>query len=507
MTVQSTPEHDRPAPGYYPDPSIPGFVRYWDGDGWTPGSARRAPAEGEVLAPPKNARPPRVRAQRAEETGPVFLDETGAASLWTAREHVPATPITWGVPPRTEVEGIAGLPAREAGEGWTLPSGGVAEPTDVPSTAGPSDRPRPAWLEEQTGDWPDAAVFAREAASRTTTGAGSGPSAAQAGGDLTSSAVQSSGHAAGSDRPSGRPGERATGQEPPGPAPASPPGPADRDTHRGPWAAAHGLLPTAQPSAPPGPAAGGGLVPGERRNGPSGAGGSGGGVGRGADRAPDPSPSGCGELPFADRESSAGAAESRVGHPDASGPAVERSGDVERLRGGRTPEPSDGATASRADARLLPGDEAVSRHSHAPSGAWSGGGAGRGADDVPGPMGEPPFAGPEFVDGGAGSRADASPGGEAGAGGFAETGPARDERTPAPPAGGSPREAGRAPHDELPPARRGSADLLKSRPGSSGRAAPAEESGPAGQRAVGATERGARPLRGGRVPAPEGPGS
>ncbi|WP_152629289.1 DUF2510 domain-containing protein, partial [Streptacidiphilus jiangxiensis] len=44
MTVQ--PPAERPAPGYYPDPSIPGFVRYWDGDAWTPGSARPAPQDG-----------------------------------------------------------------------------------------------------------------------------------------------------------------------------------------------------------------------------------------------------------------------------------------------------------------------------------------------------------------------------------------------------------------------------------------------------------------------------
>ncbi|MEY9849195.1 RDD family protein [Streptacidiphilus sp. MAP5-3] len=91
MTVQ--PPGDRPAPGYYPDPSIPGFVRYWDGDGWTPGSARPAPTDGVPLPPPPRASsrgPLRVAPPpppRAEETGPVFLDETGAAAL-----TVPAAP-------------------------------------------------------------------------------------------------------------------------------------------------------------------------------------------------------------------------------------------------------------------------------------------------------------------------------------------------------------------------------------------------------------------------------
>ncbi|RAG82019.1 hypothetical protein DN069_29950, partial [Streptacidiphilus pinicola] len=53
MTVQ--PPAERPAPGYYPDPSIPGFVRYWDGEAWTPGSARPAPVDGAPLPPPPRA--------------------------------------------------------------------------------------------------------------------------------------------------------------------------------------------------------------------------------------------------------------------------------------------------------------------------------------------------------------------------------------------------------------------------------------------------------------------
>ncbi|MFJ6622178.1 RDD family protein [Kitasatospora sp. NPDC091335] len=44
-----------PEPGYYPDPSIPGFVRYWGGSAWVPGTTRLAPAEGEVLEAPRYA--------------------------------------------------------------------------------------------------------------------------------------------------------------------------------------------------------------------------------------------------------------------------------------------------------------------------------------------------------------------------------------------------------------------------------------------------------------------
>ncbi|MCX5212687.1 RDD family protein [Kitasatospora sp. NBC_00240] len=42
-----------PVPGYYADPSIPGYVRYWGGTAWVPGTSRPTPAEGEVLEPPR----------------------------------------------------------------------------------------------------------------------------------------------------------------------------------------------------------------------------------------------------------------------------------------------------------------------------------------------------------------------------------------------------------------------------------------------------------------------
>ncbi|MDR3036102.1 MAG: DUF2510 domain-containing protein, partial [Kitasatospora sp.] len=29
---------DAGAPGYYPDPSVPGFLRYWAGHAWVPGT-------------------------------------------------------------------------------------------------------------------------------------------------------------------------------------------------------------------------------------------------------------------------------------------------------------------------------------------------------------------------------------------------------------------------------------------------------------------------------------
>uniref|UniRef100_UPI00131A9714 DUF2510 domain-containing protein n=1 Tax=Streptomyces sp. NRRL S-146 TaxID=1463884 RepID=UPI00131A9714 len=69
------PGDDRPREGYYPDPSIPGYVRYWNGASWVPGTSRPAPKDGESLAPPPGAGAGQSGAASVEETGPHFFDE------------------------------------------------------------------------------------------------------------------------------------------------------------------------------------------------------------------------------------------------------------------------------------------------------------------------------------------------------------------------------------------------------------------------------------------------
>ncbi|MFF9451337.1 RDD family protein [Streptomyces flaveolus] len=69
------PGDDRPREGYYPDPSIPGYVRYWNGASWVAGTSRPAPKDGEPLAPPPGVRPPAPAVASVEETGPHFFDE------------------------------------------------------------------------------------------------------------------------------------------------------------------------------------------------------------------------------------------------------------------------------------------------------------------------------------------------------------------------------------------------------------------------------------------------
>ncbi|WP_069811116.1 RDD family protein [Streptomyces sp. TP-A0874] len=65
--------------GYYPDPSIPGYIRYWDGDAWVPGTSRPAPRPGEEMPSPPAGYPlPEPDPAPTDETGPVFLDEDPA---------------------------------------------------------------------------------------------------------------------------------------------------------------------------------------------------------------------------------------------------------------------------------------------------------------------------------------------------------------------------------------------------------------------------------------------
>ncbi|MFJ2721073.1 RDD family protein [Streptomyces sp. NPDC087437] len=71
------PGDDRPREGYYPDPSIPGYVRYWSGASWVPGTSRPAPTDGEPLGPPPGVHTTAVPA--VEETGPHFFDEDPVA--------------------------------------------------------------------------------------------------------------------------------------------------------------------------------------------------------------------------------------------------------------------------------------------------------------------------------------------------------------------------------------------------------------------------------------------
>lgn len=81
-TVMSAPTpapgDESPREGYYPDPSIPGYVRYWNGASWVPGTSRPAPRQDGTTpatppAPAADAAP--QRQAPVDETGPMYLDE------------------------------------------------------------------------------------------------------------------------------------------------------------------------------------------------------------------------------------------------------------------------------------------------------------------------------------------------------------------------------------------------------------------------------------------------
>jgi hypothetical protein len=60
-----------PEAGYYADPSIPGYIRYWDGREWVPGTSRPAPAEPPPAEPARTApAPQRAPEPRAPQPAP-----------------------------------------------------------------------------------------------------------------------------------------------------------------------------------------------------------------------------------------------------------------------------------------------------------------------------------------------------------------------------------------------------------------------------------------------------
>ncbi|MCT9077228.1 DUF2510 domain-containing protein, partial [Streptomyces fulvoviolaceus] len=118
------PGDDRPRDGYYPDPSIPGYVRYWNGAAWVPGTSRPAPTDGEPLAPPPGASPvpapaapPAQASAPVEETGPHFFDEDPADAQHGSRPE-PAT--AWGAD-RSQQSGFGGEQDRRVS--WGSPEG------------------------------------------------------------------------------------------------------------------------------------------------------------------------------------------------------------------------------------------------------------------------------------------------------------------------------------------------------------------------------------------------
>ncbi|WP_406287338.1 RDD family protein [Streptomyces sp. NBC_00209] len=151
------PGDESPREGYYPDPSIPGYVRYWNGGAWVPGTSRPAPQREEPAV--------------VEETGPVFLDEEGyedgrpePAIAWQAdashQSGFAGDRVSWGgpeaperpapedaTPPAPRVSGLVQSPqARPAIEDGTVepdPAEGTLTLRTRPANPVPQARPAP----------------------------------------------------------------------------------------------------------------------------------------------------------------------------------------------------------------------------------------------------------------------------------------------------------------------------------------------------------------------------
>ncbi|MFJ6082993.1 RDD family protein [Streptomyces sp. NPDC092369] len=110
------PGDDRPREGYYPDPSIPGYVRYWNGASWVPGTSRPAPSDGAPLAAPDGSG---AGSAPVEETGPHFFDEDPAPQV-SQHGSRPEPASAWGAD-RSRQAGFGGEQDRRVS--WGSPQG------------------------------------------------------------------------------------------------------------------------------------------------------------------------------------------------------------------------------------------------------------------------------------------------------------------------------------------------------------------------------------------------
>ncbi|MFG3316508.1 RDD family protein [Streptomyces sp. NPDC048171] len=134
------PGDDRPREGYYPDPSIPGYVRYWNGASWVSGTSRPAPKDGESLVPPPGA----PASASVEETGPHFFDEDPVAEQPPAASQHGSRPepaTAWGAD-RAHRSGHPDAPGRSVA--WPGPAQGTDPRIPHARQEGPAGEAAPA---------------------------------------------------------------------------------------------------------------------------------------------------------------------------------------------------------------------------------------------------------------------------------------------------------------------------------------------------------------------------
>ncbi|MGW1540525.1 RDD family protein [Streptomyces sp. NPDC002309] len=231
------PGDDRPREGYYPDPSIPGYVRYWNGAAWVPGTSRPAPADGEPLAPPSGTRP----AQPAvEETGPYFFDEESASGRPDAQHGSRPEPASaWGAD-RSRQSGFGGDQDRRVswpaaqGADPRVPADPAAQPGGTTASPSPAEPDFPAGPEQP----PSGNTFVFRRPTATAQGGGGGAEAAPAP------------HTGPQGGPSGTPVTAPSGSPASGPVTAPRTSPAGPSAPAGGQGAGRGQQPAGAPGGP-----------------------------------------------------------------------------------------------------------------------------------------------------------------------------------------------------------------------------------------------------------------
>jgi uncharacterized RDD family membrane protein YckC len=154
-----------PMPGYYPDPSIPGYIRYWNGDAWVPGTSRPQPGEGDPVPEPPSERASRAASAAAEAARAAAREKAASEALPAVREQPGAVardavtgpdadrsgaPVDWDDPRRMHGDRPGAAGGWDAG---AAPGAGPAEPAQqdtggrhaAPAADGSVPDPRGGW--------------------------------------------------------------------------------------------------------------------------------------------------------------------------------------------------------------------------------------------------------------------------------------------------------------------------------------------------------------------------
>lgn len=111
-----------PQAGYYPDPSIPGYIRYWNGGAWVPGTSRPAPKDGEGTPnPPAGAIPAGPILASGPAPAPVVAQYPAAQNPAAAQNLAPAqSQAPAPSPARNPAQGPAQIAAQNHGHSQAL---------------------------------------------------------------------------------------------------------------------------------------------------------------------------------------------------------------------------------------------------------------------------------------------------------------------------------------------------------------------------------------------------